>query len=213
MNDKIKHLRQDYSHSILLESHAEKNPIFQFRNWMEDALRAELPEPHAMTISTASETGRLSSRIVLLRNFDADGFVFYTNYASKKAKEGASNKYAALNFFWQQIERQVRIEGRLKKVDEAVSDAYFASRPRESQLGAWASAQSEKLSSREELETKLAFYAQKFQKKLIPRPPHWGGFCLVPDYFEFWQGRESRLHDRIVYQLNKEDWELFRLNP
>jgi pyridoxamine 5'-phosphate oxidase len=213
MNDKIKHLRQEYSHATLLEHEIEQNPFFQFKKWLEDAMSVDLPEPHAMTISTVAASGKPSARIVLLRHFDEAGFTFYTNYASKKALDLNQNPYAALNFFWQQIERQVRIEGTIQKVSSLESDTYFASRPRESQIGAWASAQSQLITDRKELEDKVKFYTDKFEAKPIPRPEQWGGFRIVPDYFEFWQGRPSRLHDRISYTLQNKVWLMCRLNP
>ncbi len=213
MNDKIKHLRQEYAHAVLNETELEKSPIHQFHKWLDDALRANLPEPHAMTVSTVSAGGRPSSRIVLLRSFDVNGFVFYTNYQSKKSIEANANKQVALNFFWQAIERQVRLEGTIEKVSDLESDEYFASRPRESQIGAWASAQSSELTSRAVLEEAVVMYTKQFENKVIPRPAHWGGFRIVPDYFEFWQGRHSRLHDRIVFQLINKNWICKRLNP
>ena len=213
MNDKIRHLRQEYAHSILEEQELDRNPFFQFRKWFEEALSAELPEPHAMTISTVSLEGRPSSRIVLLRNFDENGFTFFTNYQSKKSFDISQNTFVALNFFWQAIERQVRIEGKIERVSAKESDEYFASRPRESQIGAWASSQSKAISSRHELEKQVDYFTKKYENKPVPRPEHWGGYLIVPDYFEFWQGRPSRLHDRISYQFTSGKWELNRLNP
>lgn len=213
MNEKIRHLRQDYAHATLEEGEIESSPFIQFKKWFEAALEAELPEPHAMTLSTVDTNGRPSSRIVLLRNMDENGFVFFSNYLSRKGRESKSNPFAAMNFFWQAIERQVRIEGQLQKLNEAESDAYFASRPRESQIGAWASMQSQEISGRSALEEQVRRFQQEFQGKSVPRPPHWGGFCLVPDYFEFWQGRPSRLHDRISFRLEQGQWKISRLNP
>ena len=213
MNDKIKHLRQEYSLATLTEDKIQADPVTQFQKWFEDALQAELPEPHAMTVSTVSQSSRPSSRIVLLRNFDADGFLFYTNYKSKKSGEGEQNPFVALNFFWQQIERQVRIEGKMEKITAQESDDYFASRPRESQIGAWASAQSQVISSRTELEEQVKIVTEKFENSEIPRPPHWGGLRVIPDYFEFWQGRPGRLHDRITYRMENGVWQISRLNP
>lgn len=213
MNDKIRHLRQEYAHSVLEESALETNPFLQFRKWFEEAIQSEIPEPHAMTLSTVSSEGRPSSRIVLLRNFDENGFSFFTNYLSKKSKDISHNSFAALNFFWQAIERQVRIEGRIERVSEKESDDYFASRPRESQIGAWASLQSKSIESRSELEEQVIFYTKKFENVAVPRPSHWGGFIIIPDYFEFWQGRPSRLHDRISFEMKQQTWDIKRLNP
>jgi pyridoxamine 5'-phosphate oxidase len=213
MKNKVFDLRQEYSKAVLLERSCEKSPIDQFQLWMDEALKAEIPEPHAMNIASVNASGRPSSRMVLLRNFDENGFVFFTNYTSKKSQDLLKNPYACFNFFWQAIERQIRIEGRMEKLNENDSDEYFASRPRESQIGAWASNQSKRIVSRQELEDQFIYYQNYFENKNVERPPHWGGFRLVPDYFEFWQGRPSRLHDRLAYQKNEAIWEIIRLNP
>ncbi len=213
MNDKIRHLRQEYAHATLEENDLAANPFIQFQKWFEEAMSVDLPEPHAMTLSTVSADGRPSSRVVLLRNADEQGFVFFSNYQSRKSQEIQENAFVALNFFWQQIERQVRIEGKIVKLDVADSDAYFASRPRESQIGAWASAQSKVCLSRSELDAQVLFFTDKFAGVEVPRPPHWGGFSVKPDYFEFWQGRTSRLHDRMSYNLSQGNWQISRLNP
>lgn len=198
----------------LSEKNADKNPIKQFGSWMQLALEKEVNEPNAMNLSTVNKKGRPSSRIVLLRGFDNSGFVFYTNYMSKKGAELLSNPYAALTFFWAELEKQVRIEGKTFKISKIRSDAYFRSRPRESQIGAWASYQSSELKSRDELEKKVINLTEKYNGKPIPRPPHWGGYYLVPDKFEFWQGRSNRLHDRILYQKQKGNkWKVSRLSP
>ena len=189
------------------------NPIVQFDLWMKEALNADIPEPHAMNVSTVSKEGKPSSRIVLLRNFSENGFVFYTNYNSKKGNDISENNCAAINFFWPQLERQIRIEGKLQKVDSKISDEYFASRPHDSQLGAWASNQSEVLKNRQELEEKFAALEEKFAGKNVPRPEHWGGYCLVPDSIEFWQGRPSRIHDRIKFTTVNNEWKIERLSP
>lgn len=166
-----------------------------------------------MTLATADASGKPSSRILYLKELNEQGFVFYTNYQSRKGKELAENKQAALLFFWPALERQIRIEGLIEKVPAEISDAYFATRPRGSQLGAWASEQSEALENRPELEHRLEKLAQEFPGE-VPRPPHWGGYMLLPLYFEFWQGRPSRLHDRIIYQQEKSgSWNIHRLNP
>jgi pyridoxamine 5'-phosphate oxidase len=166
-----------------------------------------------MNVSTVSKEGKPSSRIVLLRNFSENGFVFYTNYNSKKGNDISENNSAAINFFWPQLERQIRIEGKLQKVDSKISDEYFASRPHDSQLGAWASNQSEVLKNRQELEEKFAALEKKFAGINVPRPEHWGGYCLVPDSIEFWQGRPSRIHDRIKFTTVNNEWKIERLSP
>lgn len=213
MNEKVKHLRQEYAHSTLDDGAIELNPFYQFKKWFEEALSAELPEPHAMNLATVSENGRPSSRIVLLRNFDTSGFDFFTNYESKKGSDLLKNPQVALNFFWQQIERQIRIEGKIEKLSQEESDAYFLSRPTASQIGAWASAQSKPIANRSELEKQVDTNSKKFANQPIQRPAYWGGYKIVPDYFEFWQGRPSRLHDRIAYSLQNKEWKVSRLNP
>ncbi len=210
----INHLRTNYSLEQLEEKNINKNPFKQFELWMRIALERNLYEPNAMNLSTVSKKGKPSSRIVLLRGFDNRGFVFYTNYFSRKGIEMVSNPYAALTFFWAPLEKQVRIEGSVVKVSKATSDAYFKSRPRESQIGAWASHQSELIKSRSELDKTVENLTLKFEGKSIPRPPHWGGFCLIPDRIEFWQGRLNRLHDRILYEKKKgSNWKISRLSP
>ncbi|MFN5793812.1 MAG: pyridoxamine 5'-phosphate oxidase [Bacteroidota bacterium] len=209
----INKLRLEYSKEILDEKMVNSNPIVQFDLWMKEALNADIPEPHAMNVSTVSKEGKPSSRIVLLRNFSENGFVFYTNYNSKKGNDISENNSAAINFFWPQLERQIRIEGKLQKVDSKISDEYFASRPHDSQLGAWASNQSEVLKNRQELEEKFAALEKKFAGINVPRPEHWGGYCLVPDSIEFWQGRPSRIHDRIKFTTVNNEWKIERLSP
>ncbi len=209
----INKLRLEYSKEILDEKMVNSNPIVQFDLWMKEALNADIPEPHAMNVSTVSKEGKPSSRIVLLRNFSENGFVFYTNYNSKKGNDISENNSAAINFFWPQLERQIRIEGKLQKVDSKISDEYFASRPHDSQLGAWASNQSEVLKNRQELEEKFAALEKKFAGINVPRPEHWGGYCLVPDSIEFWQGRPSRIHDRIKFTSVNNEWKIERLSP
>lgn len=214
LDDYISSSRMDYDHGSLDEHTIEKNPITQFQNWIQEAIKAGLPEPNAMTLSTVNTHGRPSSRIVLLRAFDENGFVFYTNFNSRKGSDIQENPWGAINFFWTQLHRQVRIEGRLDKVTNEISDQYFNSRPRESRIGAWVSDQSGILSSRERLDERFLEFVKKFEGTEVTRPPHWGGFVLMPTKFEFWQGRPSRLHDRIEYHQEQTDnWSIRRLYP
>jgi len=206
-------IRRDFMQQELNESSVEKTPLMQFSKWMEEAINAQILDPHAMVIATVSEDGKPSARTVYIRDFNEEGIVFYTNFNSRKGKELSANKNCSVLFLWEEVERQIRIEGTVEKVAEKVSDTYFSARPRESQIGAWASQQSEKIKSREELENKLAEYTEKFKNQTVPRPPHWGGYLIKPIYFEFWQGRPNRLHDRVVYEKRNEDWSIFRLNP
>lgn len=198
----------------LSETDVAPNPIAQFEQWMQQALNSELPEPTAMTLATATPDGRPSARIVLLKGIDASGFVFYTNYESRKGLELEQNPRAALLFFWPELERQVRIEGRVERISAEESTAYFQSRPKESQLGAWASPQSRVIAGREVVEQCYQELSAQFKHdEKLPLPPFWGGYRLVPTYFEFWQGRPSRLHDRICYALNQGNWTIARLAP
>lgn len=207
------HLRKSYERDVLEETQAASAPLLQFEQWMKEALASGVvPEPNAMTVATVSAEGRPSTRVVLVKAFDERGIVWYTNYHSRKGRELAGNPYAALQFHWVEMERVVRIEGRVEKVSDAESDAYYASRPLDSRLGAWASPQSEVISSRAVLVANAAKAAA--QHGLNPaRPPHWGGFRLVPDTWEFWQGRKSRLHDRLRYRLVDGTWQRERLAP
>ena len=209
----IAHLRREYTRERFDESDADPDPFVQFQRWFDEALKAELPEPNAMTLATATPGGVPSARIVLLKEVSGGGFVFYTNYESRKGHELAANPNAALLFHWVELERQVRIEGRVSKVTPDESDAYYRIRPLGSRVGAWASLQSSVLANRQELESKVAEATQKLGED-PPRPPHWGGYRLVPTALEFWQGRESRLHDRIDYRRDEADgWRRQRLSP
>lgn len=215
MTDHIAKIRREYTQEILQESEVATDPWRQFEYWFQEALRAELPEPNAMFLSTVDTDGFPNGRVVLLKGLDEKGFVFYTNYSSKKGQELASNAMASLTFFWQELERQVRVRGRVERVSEAESDEYFASRPRGSQLGAWVSEQSTVIQSREVLEERTQAYEVRFAEQNVPRPPHWGGYRVLPFEIEFWQGRPSRLHDRIRYRLDEPTgtWLIERLSP
>lgn len=213
MLDKILQLRKEYSLAALDETHVNSNPFIQFNTWFDEALQAQLQEPNALFLATVDESNKPSGRIVLLREANDKGFVFYTNYLSRKGLEIAANPHASMTFFWQELERQVRIEGVLEKVPDSVSDDYFARRPRGSQIGAWTSPQSKQINSRVELEEEEKRVLALFEGKEVKRPAHWGGYCLVPHYLEFWQGRENRLHDRICFSLTNSEWSIARLAP
>ncbi|AMM52226.1 hypothetical protein TH61_14950 [Rufibacter sp. DG15C] len=208
-------IRINYSKKILNREAVHENPLQQFDAWMQEALVAKVEEPTAMALSTASAVGRPSARIVLLKAIEDNGFVFYTNYESRKGQQLHENPFASLTFFWPALERQVRIEGAVQKVPAATSDAYFQSRPKGSQLGAWSSPQSQAIKNRKVLEELELKYSQEFaQQEIIPRPPHWGGYAVIPDRIEFWQGRPNRLHDRLVYLKDSEgNWQIERLAP
>lgn len=209
----IRGLRQDYDQGFLLESDAPDEPISLFHAWLSLAIEHSKSEPHVVCLATSTPEGRPSQRIVLLRGFDHGGFVFFTNYQSQKGQEIAANPFASMNFFWPELEKQVRIEGKVEKVSEAESDAYFMSRPRESRIGAWASAQSRVLVGREALEEEVARVRAHFERSEVERPEWWGGYRLFPDLIEFWQGRPSRLHDRLVYRKVGDSWNRERLSP
>jgi pyridoxamine 5'-phosphate oxidase len=196
----------------LLEAGAARDPFRQFARWYDAARKVEKPLPHAATLATATRAGRPSLRMVLLKDFDPGGFVFFTNYRSRKAKELARNARASLLFYWGHFQRQVRIDGRVVLVSARESDEYFATRARGSQIGAWASPQSAVLPDRADLERRFAAAARRYADE-VPRPPHWGGYCLVPDVIEFWQGRADRLHDRLRYRRTRGGWRMERLAP
>ena len=208
----IASLRKSYEKAELDETASAADPLQQFQRWFEEAVSAQVPEPNAMTLATVGANGRPSTRIVLIKGFDARGFVWYTNYESRKGRELASQPFAALQFHWVELERVVRIEGRVEKTSDAESDAYYASRPLDSRLGAWASPQSRVIASRAVLVSAAAAAAARHLLN-PPRPPHWGGYRLVPDSFEFWQGRKSRLHDRLRYRPEGGAWLRERLAP
>jgi pyridoxamine 5'-phosphate oxidase len=218
MTDKLQEtiftLRTDFASGEFNEKIAGKNPFRLFEQWMQNALESEVNEPNAMTLATSSKSGQPDARIVLLRNFDKNGFVFFTNYKSEKGKEMDANKKVCLNFFWTELHRQVRILGSVEKLSAKASEEYFRSRPRESQIGAWASNQSEAIESRAALESRYVDIELKYHGKDVPRPPHWGGVRVKPVHIEFWQGRPNRLHDRIVFKKMRDGkWKTGRINP
>ena len=206
-------LRINYQKGELLESSVDKNPFEQFKKWFSEAKASQVPEPNAMHLSTIGENGMPNGRIVLLKNV-SEGFSFYTNYQSSKGESLNKHPQACITFFWAELERQIRIEGITKKVDSATAEIYFKNRPRASQIGAWVSEQSSRIESRDILEVTFKELEAKYEGQEIPKPPHWGGFELIPSYFEFWQGRTSRLHDRVIYDLTEGGiWKIGRLAP
>lgn len=208
----IADLRKSYERDALDETASAADPLDQFDHWFRQALTAQLPEPNAMTVATVGADGRPSTRVVLIKGYDARGIVWYTNYQSRKGRELAAQPFAALQFHWVELERVVRIEGTVERTGDDESDAYYASRPLDSRIGAWASPQSEVISSRAVLVANAAREAARHGLH-PPRPPHWGGYRLVPDRWEFWQGRKSRLHDRLRYRLGGDRWVRERLAP
>lgn len=209
----INTLRHDFSKQTLTEKDVDGSPIVQFEKWFKEAVNAKVNEPNAMTVCTATSEGKPSARILLLRNFNEDGFVFYTNYNSRKGEEIKNNPNCALLFFWPELERQVRIEGILTLQSAKESDKYFETRPRGSKLGAWTSEQSSVVANRTALESEFEKMSNRFPDEKIPRPENWGGYVLKPSNIEFWQGRPSRLHDRILYRLENSKWIIERLAP
>ncbi len=208
----IADLRKSYEKAELSEDASASDPLKQFERWLNEAIQSEVPEPNAMTVATVASNLRPSTRVVLIKGYDERGIVWYSNYDSRKGQELAGNPFAALQFHWVELERVVRIEGRMEKISDAESDAYFHSRPLDSRIGAWASPQSQVIDGRTVLVTNAAKYAAQFMLN-PPRPPNWGGYRLVPDEWQFWQGRRSRLHDRLRYRINEGDWLRERLAP
>jgi pyridoxamine 5'-phosphate oxidase len=206
-------LRKEYTRAGLDRADMKPDPLLQFHQWFEETLAADLHEPNAMIVATATPDGRPSARTVLLKGYDERGFVFYTNYEGRKAGELDANPACALLLYWGELERQVRIEGRATRLSDSESDAYFASRPRGSRLGAWASEQSRPVEDRSVLEERVRELEARYEGREIPRPPFWGGYRVKPEVVEFWQGRESRLHDRLVYGRTGDGWQIERLQP
>lgn len=213
MIQSIADIRKEYTKQSMNADDLEIEPIAQFRKWFQHAIEAEVMEPNAMNLATINPKGGLSSRIVLLKDIDDDGIVFYTNYDSEKGVQIMNDSQVAINFFWPELERQVRMEGKAEKVEEIRSEAYFKSRPRSSQIGAWVSPQSAKINERGYLEQRQKEFEIKFEGKVVPKPKNWGGYKVTISMMEFWQGRPSRLHDRFRFELNKSSWIVNRLAP
>jgi pyridoxamine 5'-phosphate oxidase len=209
----INSVRRDFSSKSLDEKHVPENPYKLFEKWFEEAVSSQILDPYAMVIATVNKKHQPSTRVVYMRDISENGLVFYTNYHSDKAKDLDENKNISALFFWIELERQIKITGVAEKTSNEMSDAYFASRPRESQIGAWASNQSSILSSRSELEEKVLYYTKLFEGQSVPRPEYWGGYLIKPHSFEFWQGRPNRLHDRIIYTRQSNNWIISRLSP
>ena len=213
LSKSINNLRREYKLNKLSEETVQNNPVKQFEVWFKDVIRLKLPEQNAMVLATSGKKALASARVVLLKGFNNLGFKFFTNYQSTKGKNLKENSYASLLFYWTGLERQIRIEGKINKLSKSESQKYFDSRPLESRIAAWASEQSKIIPDRDYLESQYKKFQEKFSGKKIPLPPNWGGYILIPNYFEFWQGRRSRLHDRICYKKEKGRWKIFRLAP
>lgn len=209
----LRDIRKQYEYSALNETEAEQNPFSQFEVWLQTAVNSDELEPTAMVVSTVDSNLQPHARVVLLKDFNGDGLVFYTNYEGAKAREIAGNNQVSVVFFWQTLERQIRITGKVEKLSESVSENYFKSRPLDSQLGAWASPQSQEIPSAEFLDERFKAFQQQFGEN-VPKPPHWGGYLIRPESFEFWQGRPNRLHDRLYYAKAEDgSWKIARLAP
>lgn len=206
-------IRRDFADKPFDENSISKTPSQQFQVWFEEAVNSQILDPYAMSLSTVNKEGQPSTRIVYMRNISEEGFTFYTNYDSDKGKDITENNKVSLNFLWGALERQIRINGVVEKVSDVISDEYFAGRPRESKIGAWASSQSEELESREQLEEKVTLFTNKFKDQEVPRPKNWGGYIVRHTQIEFWQGRSNRLHDRLLYIKSADSWKIKRLSP
>lgn len=213
MKKSIAEIRKEYMLAELLESEVDPSPIVQFEQWLSEAVKANVPEPNAMTLATSTFEGKPSARMILLKGVDEGGFAFFTNYESRKSKQIIQNPYGALVFFWPALERQVRIEGKFFRMSAKASDRYFKTRPVGSKIGAWASPQSQVIPNRRYLDNLKSDYQEEFSNREINRPDNWGGYILQPTLIEFWQGRPDRLHDRIQYRLENEEWIIERLAP
>ncbi|MGE5428725.1 MAG: pyridoxamine 5'-phosphate oxidase [Methylococcaceae bacterium] len=209
----LRDIRTDYQKFELTEETIHPNPFQQLTNWLKEAVEAQEPDATAMVLSTLDKDGKPDARVVLLKEIAPDGLVFFTNYQSKKGEQLAVNKHVAVVFLWSGLERQVRVKGKVEKISDEESEEYFLSRPLESQLGAWASPQSQVIESRQVLTDNYIHYKKEFETRKMIKPPHWGGFIIRPEYFEFWQGRSNRLHDRLEYCLSGHSWEIHRLAP